>query len=395
MGGDSTRNNGKGDIMTGRDRLLVLLQGEIPDRVPVSFLVQEVFLSYYYPKKTAVDRIKDAVECARELGFEVMTRGREVETPYFLKKSYTNWDVELKTKIQDGNLYQITEITTPKGVLKEVKGSEYNPRLGSGVHLITTEYLIKEEKDLDIFDAYMPQIDSNTIDEIKNFASYTKKVIGETGISAPWGWAGVFNVAATYRKMEDLLMDAYLNRDFYERYMSTLTEKQILYNNVLTDTEYDCIGIGGNIANSSIVGKDFFDEFILPYEKRLVTSIKESGKYALYHNCGNAKVLQESYADMGIDIWENIAKPPRGDNDLKQTKALIGDKVILMGNIDLVDFLRNSTIHEVEKEVEEIIAAGKPCGKFIFSGNDCLEPDTPIENIKKAVEVAVREGKYK
>ncbi|RJQ25187.1 hypothetical protein C4577_06315 [Candidatus Parcubacteria bacterium] len=380
--------------MTGRERLLCILQGEIPDRVPVSFLVQEAFLSYFYPEKHEVDRVKDAVECAKEFGFEVMTRGREVETPYFLKKSYPNWEVNLERKIADGNLYQIAEVSTPKGILREVKGSAYDPRLGSGVHLMTTEYLIKDEKDLEIFYTYLPQIDSDTIKEIRSYASYTKKVVGETGISAPWGWAGVFNQAATYRKMEDLLMDAYLDRDFYERFMNILTEKQILYNKVLADTEYDCIGIGGNIANSSIVGKEFFNEFILPYEKRLISSIKDTGKYTLYHNCGNAKVLQQSYVHMGIDIWENIAKPPRGDNCLKETKELIGDKIILMGNIDLVDFLRKSSPDEVAKEVAQIIAVGKPGGKFIFSGNDCLEPDTPAENIKKAVEVAVREGKY-
>ncbi len=41
--------------LTARERLLLVLSGQIPDRVPVSPFVQDEYLSYFYPKKTEIE----------------------------------------------------------------------------------------------------------------------------------------------------------------------------------------------------------------------------------------------------------------------------------------------------------------------------------------------------
>ena len=169
-------------------------------------------------------------------------------------------------------------------------------------------------------------------------AAFSKKIIGELGLSVPWGWGGVFNQAATYRDIQEILVDAYLNYEFYQAYMDKMTELIVENNTALADTDFQCIGIQGNIANSAMVGAEFFDKYILPYEKRLVQAIKDAGKFTLYHNCGKAKVLQKSYIKMGLDVWETVAPSPQGDNDLKEAKELIGDSIVLSGNIDQVNF---------------------------------------------------------
>ena len=74
--------------MTGRERILSVLRGDIPDRVPVGLFVQEEYLSWFFPNKKVIDRVTDAVECARILGFDLITRDRKFETPYFMKKRF-------------------------------------------------------------------------------------------------------------------------------------------------------------------------------------------------------------------------------------------------------------------------------------------------------------------
>jgi len=37
---------------------------------------------------------------------------------------------------------------------------------------------------------------------------------------------------------------------------------------------------------------------------------------------------------------------------------------------------------------------GKPGGRYIFAASDYLEKGTPLENVKKVIEVAKREGSY-
>lgn len=380
--------------MTGRERILTVLKGEIPDRVPVGLFVQEEYLGWFFPEKEQVDRVMDAVECARILGFDLLTRDRKFEVPHFMKKSFGNWDVNEKIKKDKGMLYRATEITTPDGVLKQVEAGPYEERTVSGIHFSTVEYLIENERDLEIFNKFVPRIDSETISEMKERAAFSRELIGELGISAPWGWGGVFNQAATYRNVQELLMDAYLNQEFYQAYMEKMTELIVESNNALTDTDFQCIGIQGNIANAGMVGAEFFDKYILPYEKELAKAIQDAGKFTLYHNCGKARVLQESYVKMGLDMWETVAAPPQGDNDLQEAKELIGDSITLSGNLDQVNFLKKAALEEIEKEVTRIMHIGKQGGRYIFAASDFLEKGTPLENVKKVIEVAKREGRY-
>ncbi len=111
----------RGKEMTGKERILIVLQGGIPDRVPVGLFVQEEYLGWFFSEKKEIDRVVDAVECARILEFDLLARDRQFETPHFMKKSFPNWEVNEKTKIESGNLYRIIEISTPRGILKQVE----------------------------------------------------------------------------------------------------------------------------------------------------------------------------------------------------------------------------------------------------------------------------------
>ena len=73
-------------------RLLCVLNREIPDRVPVSFFVQEEYLSWYYPDREKVTRLADAVDCSVHYGFDITTRELEFTKPFWLKRSYPNWE---------------------------------------------------------------------------------------------------------------------------------------------------------------------------------------------------------------------------------------------------------------------------------------------------------------
>lgn len=380
--------------MTGRERILTVLQGEIPDRVPIGLFVQEEFLAYYFPDRKEVDRVVEGVECAKAFGFDILTRATSFSTPHFFRKSYLNWELQQETSHANGNIYRTTRITTPAGMLTQVEAAPYHKKTISGIPFMTTEYLISSEQDFEIFQHYVPDIDAESVRALKDTARQAQHMIGETGISAPWGWGGVYNYASKYRDIQQLMMDPYLNPEFYQEFMSTLTTAMVKYYDVLGETDIDCLGISGNIANAAMVGAKFFDQYILPYERQIVETIRQAGKYSLYHNCGNAKVLYPSYRKLGMDVWETVSPPPQGDNDLAEAKAALGDELILSGNLDQIDFLKKASLEEIDAEVTRIMHIGKPGGKYIFAASDFLENGTPLENIKKVVETAKREGKY-
>ncbi|KLU60685.1 uroporphyrinogen decarboxylase [Peptococcaceae bacterium CEB3] len=379
--------------MDGRERLILTLKGETPDRVPVSLFVQEEFLSYMYPGK-AVDRVTDAVACAEHFDFDLMARSRKFEYPHFMRKSFPNWELSLHTVREAGNFYKTFEIQTP---LKKLKQVEAGPDLGDqtgGVHLTTIEYLIKDESDLEAFIKYAPALDQGTVAEMVEYCAWAKQQIGSLGLSVPWTWGGIFNQASTYRDVAELMMDPYINPGFYVRYMDKLTELSMEYSRALARANGDAVGIQGNIANSAIIGEKFFDQFILPYEKRLVEAIHQEGSYTVYHNCGRAEVLQTSYVDMGLTAWETIAAYPQGDNDLQRAKENVGKKLTLIGNLDQIHFLKTASEAELVKKVEEMLGIGKPGGRYIFACSDFLEVGTPFDNVITIVQAAKRFGNY-
>lgn len=380
--------------MTSRERLLCTLNGGIPDRVPVSFFVQEEFLSWYYPKRERIRRLEESVDCARELDFDVMVRSKDFETPHFLKKSFPDWELSSSEKVEGENLYVIFEIRTPGGTLRQVEVGPNIDRAAGGIHRSICEYLIKDEKDFEIFDRYVPALDDDTIRTMREFAAHARQVIGDTGICMPWGWSGVYNQASNYRNVQELMMDPYFNPNFYHAYMQRITDLEAAYNAQLAEFEVDGVGIQGNIANAGMVGRDFFNEYILPYEKQLVDAIRSRGKFTVYHNCGKAKVLRQSYVEMGLTAWETIADEPQGDNSLTEAKKEVGDRLVLIGNLDQVHFLKTAGEKEIATRVEELVMTGKPGGKYIFAASDFLEKDTPVENIITAIKSAKEFGSY-
>ncbi len=371
-----------------------MLQGGIPDRVPVSPFVQDEYLSVYYPQKETVHRVFDAVELSRELGFDLIAKPRDFEHPHFLRKSFPNWELREEREVRDGNVYVKSSIETPNRTLTQLQVGPDAGTASAGVHLSTQEYLLKDEEDIEAFIEHMPAIDAETIDEMRTVTATWIKALGEDGIAAPWGWCSVYNMAGAYRDIELLMMDVYDDPDLYHALMDKLATEMAVYNGRLAQTELACIGIQGNVANGALFGSDFFAEHIEPYEKKVIDAIHAHGVFTIYHNCGNAKNLYENYRRMAFTLWETISEPPFGDNMLEEAKAFFGDSMCLLGNLDQIEFLKIATPEEVAERTRQVMETGMPGGHYIFSTSDFLEKGTPLENVKAMIAAAREAGNY-
>ena len=91
---------------------------------------------------------------------------------------------------------------------------------------------------------------------------------------------------------------------------------------------------------------------------------------------------------------ERLLITPRADSHLAEAKQLLGERICLLGNLDQVDFLKRATPREVEARTRELVRAGKPGGRYIFSTSDYLEIGTPRANVVAMIEAAKDEGRY-
>ena len=380
--------------MTSRERLLITLRGGIADRVPIAPFVQEEYLSFYYPHKKSVDRVIDATELADELDFDLMSKHRGLEAPHWFRRSRPGWELRRSQSISNGFEHRRLEIITPKRTFVKEEARPYIGAGSAGGAFMPTKHLLNDRAEMESFFEVAPPLADEDRHEMREMVSLWKKILGERGVLAPWGFAGVFNFAADLIGMENLYVAPYEEEELYRHLMGCLAEAMGGYNQALVEAGVDCVGIQGHMAGGRTTGTDFFREFVQPYEQKMIDAIHAAGGFSVYHNCGFARALYENYRELGMTVWETVSEPPRGDNRLAEAKEILGGSICLLGNLDQVNFLKTATPPEVAERTRETVRAGKPGGRYIFSTSDYLEIGTPRENVVAMIEAAKDEGRY-
>jgi len=380
--------------VTSRARILTVLKGGIPDRVPVVPFIQEDFLSWVYPERQKLDRVDTVVELARELAFDLIAKHNRFMTPSFLVRDHLNWRVRRETA-REGD-FQVTrvEIATPDRTLTQETVKPDAGVVTQGLMPAVRKHLLESPDDLASFVRWLPGPDRETIREMRETAAAWRLTIGDLGIGAPWGWAGVFNYASDLWGIENVLMAPYTDESLYHALMEKLAASMIAYNAPLVEGGADAIGIQGHIANARSVSPDYFMDYVYPYEKRLIDAIHSQGAFTVYHNCGCARAFYPCYRMLGMTVWETVAEEPQGDNDLAEAKRVMGDRVCLLGNLDQLRFLKVATPDEVAAKTRDIVRVGKPGGRYLFAASDFLEKGTPLDNVKAMLRAAEDAGVY-
>lgn len=380
--------------MTSRRRILTVLRGGIPDRVPVVPFIQEEYLAWVYPDRQTLDRVDTVLELARDLTFDVVAKHNRYMTPAFLLRDHPNWRVRRETA-REGDLWVTRiEIATPDRTLTQESARPDAGAATLGLMSATRKHLLVTADDIASFIRWLPDPDAEAIREMRETAAGWRQRVGELGISAPWGWAGVFNYASDLWGIENLMMAPYTDESLYRALMERLTASMTAYNSPLIEGGADAIGLQGHIANARSVSPDYFMEHVFPYEKRLIDSIHAQSAFTVYHNCGFARAFYPCYRDLGMTVWETVSEPPQGDNDLSEAKRVMGDRVCLLGNLDQLRFLKIATPAEVAAKTREIVRVGKPGGRYLFAASDFLEKGTPLDNVRAMLRAAAEEGVY-
>jgi MtaA/CmuA family methyltransferase len=133
------------------------------------------------------------------------------------------------------------------------------------------------------------------------------------------------------------------------------------------------IGIGD--AAASLVGPHLYEEFVWPYEKRLIDGIRALGVPVRLHICGNTRRILTGMGSLGCAIVDLDYPAPVAD-----ARAAMGPEQVLLGNIDPVRVLRNGTPEQVYTAVA---ACHRQAGSRYIVGAGCEVPrDTPEENLR-------------
>jgi MtaA/CmuA family methyltransferase len=195
-----------------------------------------------------------------------------------------------------------------------------------------------------------------------------------------------FALACELRGFEQVFLDIYDDPDFLHTLLDFCTEVQIAYGLAIAETGIHSIFIGEAIGSQVSPGQ--YEEFLLPYNSKVIEAMKKKDVFTTLHTCGDSTHNIKLMAESGADIIEFDCMV-----DIAWAKREVGNKTCLQGNISTSTLLMG-TQEEVDNEAKQCIQKAANGGGFLLSPGCEPSPLTPKENIIAMVKAAEKYGKY-
>ena len=140
-----------------------------------------------------------------------------------------------------------------------------------------------------------------------------------------------------------------------------------------------------------LVHPDHYRKYVFPCYTKMAEMAKAVDKPMVYHTDGKIDMVIDELLATGIDGWHPVEKQA---HDINEIKANYGDRIALLGNIDLQYTLTKGTPEEVDAEVRERIRDLGPGGGYCVSSGNSIPEYVPIENYAAMLEATYKYGKY-
>jgi MtaA/CmuA family methyltransferase len=188
------------------------------------------------------------------------------------------------------------------------------------------------------------------------------------------GWVeGPCAEGADLRGINRLMIDFMDDPAFVDDLFAFVVELELAFARAQIAAGADIIGVGD--AAASLAGPAAYERFVGPAEQRLVDGIHAAGGRVRLHICGNTRRILDGMGRLGCEIVDLDYMAP-----VAEGRANMGPVQIILGNLDPVRALRNST---PEKVYEAVAACHAAAGPRYVVGAGCEVPrDTPPENLR-------------
>lgn len=214
-------------------------------------------------------------------------------------------------------------------------------------------------------------------DRVKAAALFKERVGADKLIE---GWIeGPCAEAADLRGINTLMMDFYEDAGFVTDLFKFAVEMGLIFARAQIDAGVDIIGVGD--AAASLVGPQIYEEYVWPYEKNLVDGIHAMGGRVRLHICGNTRPILEGMGRLECEIVDLDWMVP-----VSEARSKMGPNQVLLGNIDPVAVLRNSTPEAIREATRQCHRQGGT--RFIVGAGCEVVRDTPHENLTAFCEYA-------
>jgi len=206
---------------------------------------------------------------------------------------------------------------------------------------------------------------------IKALALYQQRLGREKVIE---GWVeGPMAEGADLRGINTIMLDFFDDPRFVRDLFGFVVEMELGFARAQLKAGADVIGVGD--AAASLVGPQLYEEFVWPYEKKLVEGIHALGGKVRLHICGNTRKLLHGMGKLGCEIVDLDFLSP-----LAEARQAMGPDQVLLGNLNPVVVLRNGNPEGVTAAIAQCHRQAGP--RFIVGAGCEVPRDTPLANLR-------------
>ena len=179
------------------------------------------------------------------------------------------------------------------------------------------------------------------------------------------------------------------NRDFVERVLDRYCDWAVVVAERMCQLDFDVYVTTDDMAFKSapFFSPKVFRELVLPRYKRLAEKITIPW---IIHTDGNILPFLDDLLDLGIAGLHPIQK---GSMDIRDMKKRYGDRLCLLGNVDL-NILGIGTQEDVRAEVRALIKDVGPGGGYIVTSGNSLAAYLKPENVIALSQAVQEYGQY-
>ena len=191
------------------------------------------------------------------------------------------------------------------------------------------------------------------------------------------GDQGPFSLASLLLGMDNFLVELALheNDEDIHKLLNYCTDFIIDYALEQLKSGAHCTSIGDSTAGPDVVSPAIYEEFALPYERRIVEAVHNAGGLISLHICGNATKIIDKMVTTNADILEIDQK-----TDLIKSREITCGRTTLLGQISPNTF-RTGTKKEIAEATMNALRIVGSDGGFILGPGCALASDSKSENI--------------
>lgn len=382
--------------MTSRERVLAVLNHEVPDRVPIVMGVSNatgIKMSTYQGIKD-LENIQAPDEYIYQWP-ELGTAKIDEETMRRLRS-----DVRGVRDIHPAATLKRNQTRDPHSPFIDSWGSgqtEISPgEWFPGVHPLKEATTIQ---DLEDYPGWPDMSDPSRVAHVAQEAAALAEANQYAIMATPW-LLFPLERAFAMQGMDTFLLNLAIYPDFAKALLEKTAQlcKELMapFLEALGEN-VDMIKIGDDLGtqDSLLMSPDMYREILKPIHADYIRFIKERTHAKLFfHTDGDVVPLIDDFIEMGVDILNPIQTSAGKMADLAGLKERFGKEIIFCGGIDTQRILPDGSPEEVRDEVKRVIELLGEGGGYMVSSVHTIMNDVPPENVLAMVDAVEEFGHY-